>query len=66
MTEGCGSEQDLEVKAPLSVWAASLCDTASALGITYDSWQGKTPKVFGIPWAFSNVSCSVDVIMKKF
>lgn len=65
ITEGCGTEQDLEVKASLSIWAASLCSIASALGITSDSWQGKTPKVFGIPWGFSNVSCSVDVIVKK-
>lgn len=52
ITEGCGTEQVLEVKAPLSIWAASLCNTASALGITSDSWQGDIPEVFEIPWSF--------------
>lgn len=54
------------MKAPFSVWAASLCDTVSSQGISPNSWQGKTPKVFGILWGFSNVSCSVDIVGKNF
>ena len=53
------------MKALFSIWAASLCDTVSALGIASNSWQGKTPKVIGILWSFSNVSSSVDVVGKK-
>lgn len=53
------------MKALFSIWAASLW-TVSALGIATNSWQGKTPKVFGILWGFSNTSCSADVVRKKF
>lgn len=59
------AQRDLEVKVPFIVWAASLCDIVSALGIVPDSWQGKAPKAFGILWGFSNVFCSVDVMGKK-